>query len=177
MDSKTNGYIESSYRKILCNYSLENIGVNNIGYSYGVISDGVPFDAEIWMCGKDLMVTFYFPEIFDPGDYEDDVPEEEDCIKGDQALSVGMEERGYIYGEDLLNLYIKYLVNAGLIKYKADKMDGFGSFYTDTMENDLVAISMPLISGGNIVAETGLDFMPFKENIAIDKRCGFRVIK
>lgn len=182
------GYVESSYRKIMCNYSMENIDDNNIGYSFGVTEDGVPFDAEAWQDeAGNLMVTFYLPELLDEEDFsEDDAPKpvsedmqvfhNQEQFIGEQALCVGMVENGAMESWELLANYVDFLIESDLVEFQTDMLNGSGIFLTDIMGNPVVAITITLMMNENVVAATDLEFIPFKTNDD-DKRSKFRVIK
>lgn len=185
MDSM--GYIESSYQKIICNYALENINDNNIGYSFGVTADGVPFDAEAWETDGDLMVTFYLPSMLDEEDFSDEpFPESSDGMQvfhsqqqffGEQALCVGMVDDGTIESWELLNAYVQFLIDSDLVEFCTDVLNASGMFLIDVMGNDVVAITITLAMGDDITAMTKLDFIPFKEKDDDNGRGNFRVVK
>ena len=42
------GYLQSRYPLLSCNHSLKDITEDNFGYCFGVTSDQIPFEAELW---------------------------------------------------------------------------------------------------------------------------------
>ena len=63
MSFEEKNYYESIYPMAGLNHS-ECIGSENLGWTKGVLSDGVPFEAEMWMMDGRLVLCVVLPELF-----------------------------------------------------------------------------------------------------------------
>lgn len=170
------GYLQSRYPLLVCNHSLKEITEDNYGYCYGVTSDQIPFEAELWYEHKPETknITIYMPEIMEFNEIED-----EPLINAStgtrtfnyevqrhysMALCDGMVDNGSIESLSLLNTYVELFIDYGMIEYTTDVYNASASRLVDFAGNDIVAITITLEEGGEEMSSTPLIFTPFIES-------------
>ncbi len=171
------GYLQSRYPLLSCNHSLKDITEDNYGYCFGVTSDQIPFEAELWYDHdpETKNVTIYMPEIVEFNEIEG-----EPLINAttgtrafnydverhySMALCDGMVDNGSIESLSLLNTYIELFIDYGMIEYSSNVYNASASRLVDFAGNDIVGISITLEEAGEVMASTSLIFTPFIERI------------
>ena len=171
------GYLQSRYPLLSCNHSLKDITEDNFGYCFGVTSDQIPFEAELWYDHnpETKNVTIYMPEIVEFNEIEGgpliNATTGTRAFNYDvqrhysMALCDGMVDNGSIESLCLLNTYIELLIDYGMIEYSSNVYNASASRLVDFAGNDIVSISITLEEAGEVMASTSLIFTPFIERI------------
>ncbi len=177
------GYCMESYMAFpVCNHTVE-IGKENLGYTQGIMMDGVPFEAELWTNDTETCVSFILPEevleIQDDDEEEglwlEEVPYEEkgvpdNTVEGIElskesadysVLDIGMVDRGYINEVDVIEEYVSYLEDMGLLEYTTKLRNGTLRFLTDVEGHNVVCVIISLLIDGEVQARTPLNFRAF----------------
>ncbi len=165
------GFLQSRFPRLCCNHSINSVDETNLGYTYGVTEDGIPFEAELWTNESGRCVTFYLPEIEAFNEVEDEplidaatgmrTFSTQRYLEYSMVLMEGMVDRGMIGSLSVLNTYIQLLIGYGLISYETDLLNAAGFLITDFAGNDLVALAITLEEDGMLVATTPLEWTPF----------------
>ena len=162
-------FYESSYKMSGLNHT-EEVSVENIGWTHGVLSNGVPFEAELWVMDNELTICIIIPEIFkcdDEIEYECDVEENEvfeDERTESSILKIGTYDRGYVTDHALIIKYVEYLEEFGLITFLSNHRNGGVHLLRDREGNNIVAVMITLCTIKQAYAETPLVFKGFKNN-------------
>lgn len=166
----TPGYVEAKYPVPICNHTAQ-VGKENLGYTQGVLSDGTPFEAELWenSIGTRSM-SILLPE------------RPEFCSEERSALNAGnvtgiqwQHEKaddcsilplGMVIREESLPIseleaYTAYLERMGLLHFVSPLRNGCLRALTDTEGHDLIWDIVTLSEDGELRAETPLTFRPF----------------
>jgi len=159
---------ETRYHRPICNHSINDIGAENIGYTFGIFGDGIPFEADLWKLNGETTVSFYLPDVaklvegYTPvKNLSTDMPFEISTeVVSKSVLGIGMAIRTPENAYDE-KPYIDYLERVGAVTFENRVMNGGVEYYTDIEGNDIVCIHISLdgIEGGHV--ETTLHFMPF----------------
>lgn len=165
------GYFQSRFPMIFCNHSISDVSKNNLGYTYGVTVDQIPFEAELWKTDNSRSVTFYLPEIKEFNDlYGEPLIDQSTgtqsfhfskTVSGCMVLMTGMVDRGMIDSLAVLDSYTELLVESGLINFPTNMLNAAGFLLTDIAGNDLVGIAITLEEDGDVFAETSLSWISF----------------
>lgn len=161
---------ESSFHRPICNHSINDISSDNIGYTFGIFSDGVPFEADLWTANGERHISVYIPDIdlparntsrktFDANGnvltFESSTEQESNSV-----LGIGMAIRDTDKQIDV-KPYVEYLEQMGAITFESDIKNGGIEFYTDIDGNDVVCINIFLESAESKFAVTSLNFREF----------------
>ncbi|MBQ8279062.1 MAG: hypothetical protein IJZ23_04400 [Roseburia sp.] len=180
-------YYEATFTMAGLNHT-RCVGEENLGWTKGVLSNGIPFEAELWMMKGDLTLCVMMPEIFqsrqkgtgknveelDIEDNSDFVLKEESCI-----LKIGMIDRGYTQDFDTIVNYVEYLEEFGLVEFVDRYRNGMVHFFTDCEGNNIASVIITLNEKGDIYAETPLVFRNFpgtEPRVLMYKKCTFDII-
>jgi hypothetical protein len=183
MSSKN--YYESRYVMEGLNHSL-CIGKENLGWTSGILSNGVPFEAELWVFDQELCMSVMMPEFMstpleadEQADADMDVNVDMDIDNDiDQdledhtvvssyeriesgLLKVGLFDRGTVYDNLTVIQYVEFLEKFGLIAFCGEEYNGGVHLYRDKAGNPIVEVIITLISQGEHCAETPLIFQSF----------------
>lgn len=172
---------------------FENVSDDNIGWIRGVMSDELPFEAEIWKKDEEVDVAFIIPAIYSEDDkinpYDTTNNEriaKESKVKGityytDQAdmwdggiLAIGMVDEGYEEDPFVLQNYVEILENNELIEFNTDLYNGIVQYVIDSCGNEFARIVITLEDSYNSFATCPLFFEEFKIN---NSKKRFKVIK
>ena len=164
-------FYQANFPPIEFNFSISNISKENIGYAYGVISNGCPFMAELWKYGSNEDVAFYLPvnEDFMKLEGEPHINKETGTktfaynkeVKGFHALCVGMINNGFVDDLSVQDAYISFLCEHNLLDFAGQTRNSYAFLLTDSAGNDLIAITVSLIDEGEIIASTPLIWKQF----------------
>ena len=156
----------------------------NHGYTQGVTSDGIPFEAELWSTDTECNITIIFPENFDmyegidpyadvliDRNPDDPIPyQSQDELIENGILSIGMVKRERIDNINVIIAYVDYFEECGLYEFVSDIRNGYLMQVTDVNGNYLLQLNITTWSKEmDEIVEVYLDFKPFVE-IADDKK-------
>ena len=173
---RKSGYLQSRYPLLVCNHSLKGVTEDNYGYCYGVTSDQIPFEADLWYehNPETKNISIYRPEIMEFNDVEDEPLINESTGTRtfnyevqrhyNMALCDGMVDNGSIESLSLLNTYVELLIDYGMIEYATNVYNASASRLVDFAGNDTVAITITLEEDGEVMSSTPLMFTPFIES-------------
>lgn len=174
-------YVAAKYPFPICNHT-ENLGPENVGYTQGVLSDGTPFEAELWESKKTLASGLYIvmadnglvkPEL-SPEEGVGALPTMVDAEKGGY-IKVWVDENYAILADGMVVLadheefsteanfrLAKYLEEAGMVRCRDS---GIATWkLADEAGHELIAASITLReSDGRVLATTPLEFRPFRQ--------------
>lgn len=175
-------YVESIYTFPICNHTRE-VSANNIGYSQGIMCNGIPFEAELWKCADSLNVSFVLPQIYRADESVVDSGLKKDNILGfrtreerihEGVLVIGMVDNGFIEGYEELIRYVELLKDNGLIEYVGQMENAGGLRCTDIEGNDIIYISITLEEKHEKWARVNLNFRDFPNRVV---KSNFRLLK
>lgn len=158
----------------------KDVGNENIGWTRGVMDDGVPFEAEMWLMNDELVVSIMMPEMFTDSrstcDLEEDDFGEESIQRCQESsiLKIGMVDRGFVTDIVVVQLYVEYLVNNGIIHFLNKYENGAVHLLTDKEKNNIAGVIITLNSHGEVWAETSLIFQNFpgwKKRMVMYRSC------
>lgn len=175
MSSKN--YYESRYTMEGLNHSL-CIGKENLGWTSGLLSNGVPFEAELWVFDQELCMSIMMPEFMSTPfeadeqananidmDIDNDVKDHTVVSSYERIesglLKVGLFDRGIVYDNLTVIQYVEFLEEYGLIAFCGEEYNGGVHLYRDKAGNPIVEVIITLISQGEHCAETPLIFQSF----------------
>ena len=174
------GYYEAIYPFPICNH-VKEWNVNNYGYAQGIMSNGIPFEAELWANDNCINVSFVLPRLFlsmgnrqtlKRGNIIGFHTSEERYNQG--ILTIGMVDDGFIESYDELLQYVDVLKEQGLIEYLGQIENAAGLLCTDVEGNELVNIIVTLEEDEEELAEVYLEFREFP---CFGKKSTIRVLK
>ncbi len=175
-------YKETLYDFPICNH-CESVSEENIGYTQGILKDGIPFEAELCQTKDELTLQVILPLIKDFYDEEtlrkikesqDEFNKENDILLPNvesidaTILAIGMIDGGYSDDPSLF-IYVDYLEENDLVRFKTAYKNGALHYLEDSSGNHLVGVLITLEEHGKVLAETKLRFRPFKKNHATIK--------
>lgn len=162
---------------------LVNVSKDNIGWIRGVMSDELPFEAEIWRKGAEVDVAFIIPAIYS----EDDKINPYDTAKNKKiakenkdkgisyytgeveswdggVLAIGMVDEGYEEDPFVLQNYVEILENNGLIEFNSDLYNGTVQYVIDVNGNEFARVIITLEDTNSQYATCPLFFEEFIQN-------------
>ena len=158
----------------VCNHK-QFLDKNNLGYCQGILTDGMPFEAELYECELGQGIAIIMPLINENNEKRYDsvnaptvqrkvieFPMESGFIDA-SILDIGMVDHGEA-GESEVHKYVNYFVDNDLVRFTTDIYNGAGWYRTDILGNDLIKIVITLSENGQIFADTNLNFRGFVEN-------------
>ena len=132
---------------------------------------------------------YIIPDIYvEEDDCEDleDAPVETSNIEGFKyevqmqnysVLPIGMVDRGQEENFKILQWYLNYIEETGLVQFTGNLRSCSVFYYTDVNGNDLVQIRTGLITDGRVEATTGLSFRDFPYREKSKNKNFLRVVK
>jgi hypothetical protein len=164
-------YIQAVYPFPECNYNqvLQN-DIQMIGFSQGILKDGVPFGAELLKKKhqKEAVAVFVLPFL------EQMHVDNQERVGKKKALNsvlcYGMEVSDENIGENTVMLYLEYLYYMNLINLKKSNIEAFVQVMYDRAGHKVVAIEIALRSLENVEVLTPLQFQPFTQKLLEDKK-------
>lgn len=186
------GLLEMTSSFPVCNHT-EGVGPENIGYSQGVLSDGTPYEAELWNNregGQSLTVLIpvqnfalsgHIAEIQEnrkentlndlaAGKKEEDMELPSISSSDCGVLAIGMVEDGEEDDITVTFQYVEYLAAAGILRFTGEIRNGFVGYMIDISGTELAYIIVTLSVRGRTDAETNLHFRPFLWNYRTHNR-------
>lgn len=173
MSFEEKNYYESIYPMAGLNHS-ECIGSENLGWTKGVLSDGVPFEAEMWMMDGRLVLCVVLPELFKEEMVEDqNVVEVIEHSKETRAfeqldsgvLKMGTKDRGFSEDYNVIISFVEYLEEFQVVNFHGEYRNGAVHLLEDKEGNHIVGVIITLKENGEVFADTPLVFKNF------DNRC------
>lgn len=167
MREKERKYYEAAYTMAGLNHT-ECVGEENLGWTKGVLSDGVPFEAELWLMDEELTLCVMLPDIFKT-DNDETSQEAGECKRGKRqerqescVLKIGTFDRGYAQDFHTIIKYVEYLEESQLVEFCGERRNGAVHLFRDKEGNDIAGIIITLNEAGDIFAETPLVFKSFQ---------------
>jgi len=167
----------------VCNHS--GAGSDNIGYTVGIFSDGVPFEAEYWKSGEVFSVGFIMPYIERFHDCEGNILKNGNLLgfaTGEQlidktVLCDGMVDEGEEESIEVIQKYVDYLCDMGAVEYCTDMFNGTVQYLIDILGNSLVNVKITLRDSNGEYAKSSLKFRTFPNSATKEKKPRFEVIR
>lgn len=165
-------YYESRYAMEQLNHS-ECVDHDNIGWTSGVLVNGIPFEAELWVMDNELSMSVMIPEVLSEQLESSEQIEfnMEDntviscCARIENGvLKVGLDDVGIVYDDEVIIRYVEFLEEFGLVTFCGEEYNGGGHRYRDKSGNHIIEVIVTLNSNGKTFAETPLAFRGFGEN-------------
>lgn len=160
-------FYESDYELPKLNHHL-NVGEENIGWTWGVMANGVPFEAELWVKNGEVNISVFLPEIILKVEYEDPDQTSHDVTilpgklkEGCGILKVGLMDRGYVTDYDTVITYVDFLEEYELIEFYGGERNGKIHRFCDKEGNETVEVMVALNTEEGFIGETPLVFRPF----------------
>lgn len=150
-------YYESLYRMVEMNHS-EHVGSENLGWTRGVLSDGVPFEAEMWMRDGRLTLCVVLPEIFKKEETEDKnvvevVERSRETSTFEQldsgVLKMGTVERGFSEDYNVIISFVEYLEKLQMVEFYGEYRNGAVHLLEDKEGNHLAGVIITLKGNGD----------------------------
>lgn len=169
LSSPQKNYVEAIHPSPVCNHTSE-IGSENIGFTQGVLADGVPFEAELWETADGhRCMNVVLSDCIEADSTDGDPLQQGNAIGlrwGEQAtnhsvLTVGMAIRDLDISLEETIFYTSYLERMGLLSFVGEQCNGYVQTLTDVEGNDLIAVAVSLSEPEHLYATTPLSFRPF----------------
>ena len=164
-------YYESVHPMAELNHS-ECIESENLGWTKGVLSDGVPFEAEIWMRDGRLTLCVVLPEIFKEESTEDKnvvevVEHSRETSTFEQldsgVLKMGTVDRGFSEDYNVIISFVEYLEEFRVVNFHGEYRNGAVHLLEDKAGNPLAGVIITLKENGEVLADTPLVFKDFNK--------------
>lgn len=179
-------YLQTKYPMPICNHTSD-IRKENVGYTQGIISDGTPFQAEIWEYEHTKVLSIIISD-------REEFYLLEDTIKSTDAISIGNitgfhNEATYrdeavliigmairdMEGEDIdVIKLVGYLEEKDIVDFPGTMINGAASTFTDIEGHDVIRVNITLEEDGEVYAKTDLQFMDFPNR---PRNTKFEVVK
>lgn len=181
-------YFISKYEMPICNH-VSCVTDDNVGFTMGIMKDGTPFEAEIFTYEKDRVknvdIGVMLPVLHGTSTCEEDEEDDDETVTeyrySETAINNGIMYIGMVeeYEEDNLDIiqyYVRYLVENGIIKFYTNYENGYVYYYTDQRGNMFAYVVINIMVDDNVVAYTMLDFNDFPIRKSKKNR-NFKVVK
>ena len=159
-------FMEANSSFPICNHT-QFVDQNNIGFVQGIMSDGTPFEAELWCNELGLNVSFVMPDKLQHQRENNKLVEgnvigfhNQEQREHQGILTIGMVDDGICEDMDISISYVEYLESNGLISFTGNMRNGVIFYVTDIEGKELVYITITL-EEDTIYATTPLHFMNF----------------
>lgn len=160
--------------------SSPDISDENLGWTAGVLVDGVPFVAELWQIADEQSITVIIPlqesllpnwqgvviAVEDATYPEEDVLESKEgdfTVRSASALTDKMGILDDFTTQEQLVAHVNYLCNMGVIAFTDIYENGGIQVLKDLSGHPVVAIHISLTMDGITVAHTSLEFQSFRQ--------------
>ena len=170
-------YLQAQYPFPECNYAVKTkTGVQSIGYSQGILEDGVPFVAELLRGGaqNDASVVFVLPYLERMNQMEELTNNKETGLSckryhlqsqkqrvWNTVLCDGMIDTNEKMEQKVVNSYLQYLIFMNLLYIQKTDIEGFVHVLYDRAGHKVVAIEITLIHYHRVNGLVPLKFEPF----------------
>lgn len=190
-DLSESRYYEMVLPEPVCNHTVE-IADENIGYTRGVLCDGIPFEAELWTDRTEINMSVYWTVT---GNFRcnGEVINDKKSISGqdyvinkiiaykyekecylNSALIIGMVDYGFSDNQEEIENCVQYLENMGIIVFTTDMRNGAVQYLTDCEGNNIIGVIICLENEIGKQAKTNLHFRDFPNRL---KTAKFRIVK
>ena len=171
----------------VCNHALD-VSNMNLGYTAGIITGGIPFEAELWKNDNSKVVSIYILEKTSKMNVSEISNQKKDDnehiigfhsavkYKDNAVLRVGMEALEEL-DNDSIHKYVDYMIEVGLVSFTSNLLNGSGQRLIDIEGKNIVCIAIALESEGQLLADTPLHFCEFPGYEKKHMRNGIKVIK
>lgn len=164
-------FFESTFDFPICNHTKEATE-QNIGYTQGIMSDGTPFEAELWTNENEHQISVVMPVLAEKDMSAVTVQNQMQCENvigfhnevsscDNSILCIGMVDCGIEDELSIIMQYVDLLENAGIVSFTTDMKNGAVFYLTDVNGSDLVRVDIALIVDGQATATTPLHFRAF----------------
>lgn len=174
-------YFEASMDFPICNHT-QHVNGDNLGYVQGIMSNGIPFEAELWLTNGILNLSVIMPEIIKSEKTQENIlndgnilgfHNEASAINGG-VLAIGMVDRGMIEDLNVIIEYVTLLKEHDIVEFESDMENGAVQLVTDINGNDFAHIMIMLEQDDELLAGTELEFRDFPNQ---KKTHPFKVVK
>lgn len=164
------GYREAVKDFPVCNHNGAH--KENIGYTQGIMADGIPFEAECWACGNEKTISIIMPEIeaFQYPEKDESGEKDQGKEKGFRSeiechdggiLCIGMVDNGQEKAFTIIERYVRYLEENEVVLFNSTWCNGSVFYRTDILGNDLVEVKVTLKDTVEEYGDTALGFRPY----------------
>jgi len=151
----------------------EGVDKHNVGYVQGVIHNRLPFAAEVWRYEDEQTLVVYLPDLsmIDREDYivgnqEENTKEEFEPPKYDLSVLARFMTCKSIEGIFEVNeFYKEYLEELGIFEFTSNRQNGYVTYYEHKNGLKIIAFSVLLRTGKEVLAKCLLPLIPFEEAI------------
>lgn len=167
---------------------VEGVNENNIGWIKGIMSDELPFEAELWKKDGETDVCFLIPSIYlDDGKinpYDTSAKKKAykerkeqgiiEYVTEEQMWDEGVLSIGMVFEFDevdpfVIQNYVEILENNELIEYISDLYNADVQYVTDINGNEFARIMITLEDSNGKYAKCPLFFEEFEANKKVTK--------
>lgn len=176
-------YITSNYETPICNH-VQGLTHENIGYTSGILIDGIPFEAELYEYetekGKNVDIGVMLPllneRIISHKD-NSNVTEfaYEITAKENGILPIGMLDNGYEEDDDIIHWYVNLINENKLINFTSCWWNGSVRYLTDVRGTKLAYVVISITVQDEEHAQSNLIFKNFP--IRKNNPYNFKVVK
>ena len=159
-------FMEANSSFPICNHT-QFVDQNNIGFVQGIMSDGTPFEAELWCNELGLSVSFVMPDKVQHQRAKKELVEgnvigfhNQEQREHQGILTIGMVDDGICEDMDETISYVDYLESNGLISFTGNMRNGVIFYVTDIEGKELVYSTITL-EEDTVFATTPLNFIRF----------------
>lgn len=179
MSMKT--YEEATIDFPVCNH-IKFVNENNLGYIQGIMSNGLPFEAELWLLNGIMNLSVIMPDVINLESTGKNLlndgkvagfHNEVSAVNGG-VLAIGMLDRGMVEDLDVIIEYISLLKEYDIVEFLSEMENGAVQLVTDINGNDFAHIMIMLEKDDELLAATELNFRDFPR---LKKICPFKVVK
>ena len=179
--TEMNTYEESSMDFPVCNHT-KYVDDENLGYVQGILSGGVPFEAELWQTNGIMNLSVIIPEIIKSDKQQENLlndgnitgfHNEVNAVNGG-VLAIGMVDRGMVDDINVIIEYVSLLKDHDIVEFESDMENGAVQLLTDVNGNDFAQIMIMLEADDELLAMTELDFRDFPNQ---KKKSHLKVVK
>lgn len=162
----------------------EGVDESNIGYTQGLIGDNIPFAAEIWKYEDEETLVVYLPDLC-MVNREEYIERNLDQLVDEHDALVQEEPEAVYYDLSVLNrfmtckfiegifeineFYKEYLEQIGIIEFTSNVQNGYVTYYKDMNGLKVIAFSVVLSKGANVIAKCLLPMTAFEKEDITDE--------
>ena len=166
--TEMNTYEEARMDFPVCNHT-KYVDDENLGYVQGILSNGVPFEAELWQTNGIMNLSVIIPEIIKSDKQQENLlndgnitgfHNEVNAVNGG-VLAIGMVDRGMVDDINVIIEYVSLLKDHDIVEFESDMENGAVQLLTDVNGNDFAQIMIMLEADDELLAMTELDFRDF----------------
>ena len=179
--TEMNTYEEASMDFPVCNHT-RYVDDENLGYVQGILSGGIPFEAELWQTNGIMNLSVIIPEIIKSDKQQENLlndgnitgfHNEVNAVNGG-VLAIGMVDRGIVDDINVIIEYVSLLKDHDIVEFESDMENGAVQLLTDVNGNDFAQIMIMLEAEDELLAMTELEFRDFPNQ---KKKSHLKVVK